>query len=248
MKILFSPSEGKIKPTKHQDSSKLQAYLAKSPPTQEALQAYLHFLSSASEEQICHIFGTKTLSLDDLSLTQNLLSSPHTEAICLYNGVGYKALDFASLPQNSKDYLFNRLLIFSNLFGAINANMPLPYYNLHQGKGKGAFELKNLYKALKKSLEELLAPYEVLDLRAQAYIKAYEPSKTPQSHYQVQFLKNGKAVSHYAKFYRGIYARAMALNNIQNLAQLESLRIQNLALISKEVVKNISILTYEVQD
>ncbi|WP_435387637.1 peroxide stress protein YaaA, partial [Helicobacter japonicus] len=59
-------------------------------------------------------------------------------------------------------------------------------------------------------------------------------------------LKNGKKVSHYAKFYRGIYARAIAQKAISHLDELLTLEIENLHFCKKEYIQNATILTYEV--
>ena len=60
------------------------------------------------------------------------------------------------------------------------------------------------------------------------------------------FLKNGKKVSHYAKFYRGIYARALAQKGISHLDELVRLKIENLHLCEQQHAQNATILTYEV--
>ena len=137
------------------------------------------------------------------------------------------------------------LYIFSNLFGAVRADEPLPYYNLHQGKGVGAFSLKNLYKDLKAKIDKILCGEEVLDLRAEAYIKAYK-CECARQYYQIVFLKNGKKVSHYAKLYRGLYARSLAQKNIKSLENLENLRFDFINLSDVVITQNATILTYEI--
>lgn len=247
IKILFSPSEGKIIPSDNPQVSALQVFQVKnvSLAVQEALKEYVTFLQSGTEGEIATLFGTKSLDLDELTLAQNCLNSPCVEAVRLYNGVGYKALDFESLDSKAMTYVRENLYIFSNLFGIVRADTFLPYYNLHQGKGKGIFALKTLYKNLKPSIDELLENSEVLDLRAEAYLKAYQADKC-QHYTQVVFLKNGKRVSHYAKHYRGIYARVVAQKGVDSSKELEDLAFDGLSLCDKKVFKNATILTYEV--
>ncbi len=297
MKILFSPSEGKIIPSDRiSQSGDSQVFQIESDAVslaaKEAVKQYIAFLQSGDESEITTLFGSKKLDLDELALAQNCLSSPRIEAIRLYNGVGYKALDFESLDSQTKSYMRENLYIFSNLFGMVRADTLLPYYNLHQGKGKGAFALKTLYKNLKPSIDEILEndevldlraradtllPYynlhqgkgkgafalktlyknlkpsideilendEVLDLRAEAYLKVYQVDKC--KHYtQVVFLKNGKRVSHYAKHYRGIYARVVAQKGVDSSRELEHLAFDELSLYDKKAFENATILTYEV--
>lgn len=242
IKILFSPSEGKNKP---QNMAKTLYNASSCILDSQAVREYMAFLQTASEKEIASLFGSKILDMRDLALSQNLFVSPRIEAIRLYSGVGYKALDFENLDSKAQDYLYKNLYIFSNLFGAVRADEPLPYYNLHQGKGIGAFSLKNLYVNSKAKIDEILSGEEVLDLRAEAYIKAYKCEYAKQ-YYQIVFLKNGRKVSHYAKFHRGIYARAIAQKAISHLDELLTLEIENLHFCKKEYIQNATILTYEV--
>lgn len=133
IKILFSPSEGKNKP---QNMTKTLHNASSCILDSQAVREYMVFLQTASEKEIASLFGSKILDMHDLALSQNLLASPRVEAIRLYSGVGYKALDFETLDSKARDYLYKNLYIFSNLFGAVRADEPLPYYNLHQGKGR----------------------------------------------------------------------------------------------------------------
>ncbi|HCD72999.1 YaaA family protein [Helicobacter typhlonius] len=242
IKILFSPSEGKNKP---QNTTKTSHNALSHILDSQAVREYVTFLQTASERDISAIFGSKILDMHDLALSQNLFASPKIEAIRLYSGVGYKALDFESLDFKAQSYVRENLYIFSNLFGAVRADTLLPYYNLHQGKGVGAFSLKNLYKDLKAKIDKILCGEEVLDLRAEAYIKAYK-CECARQYYQIVFLKNGKKVSHYAKFYRGLYARSLAQKNIKSLENLENLRFDFINLSDVVITQNATILTYEI--
>ena len=242
MKILFSPSEGKNKP---QNTTKTSHNALSHILDSQAVREYITFLQTASESEIASLFGSKILDMRDFALSQNLPTSPRVEAIKLYSGVGYKALDFESLDFKAQSYVRENLYIFSNLFGAVRADEPLPYYNLHQGKGVGAFSLKNLYKDLKAKIDKILCGEEVLDLRAETYIKAYK-CECARQYYQIVFLKNGKKVSHYAKFYRGLYARSLAQKNIKSLENLENLRFDFINLSDVVITQNATILTYEI--
>ena len=244
-KIFFSPSESKIFPKDFGRDSLLDLPFV-SP---QALQSYLSAIESASEEKICAILGSKRLDLDELARIQNLYNAPRIESIRLYDGVAYGALDFENLELRAQKYLYERVYIFSNLFGALKANDKIPYYNLHQGKGFGDFELKKIYQDTKWRLDEEFSQSAILDLRAQAYIKVYKPDNVlPSSYYQIEFLKNGKKVSHYAKFYRGIYLKVLAELGVENLEDLSRLEIEGLDFVNKQIIKNATILTYEVQE
>lgn len=251
MYILFSPSEGKQIPQQHsQDSSTLAFLFSTASYKQNAISAYLEALRSSDDTLICKIFGTKTLELDTLTLSQNLLHTQRLQAIRLYNGVAYKALDFDTLPQDSQEFLLHNVLICSNLFGFVYAGDKLPFYKLHQGKGIGDFALKTLYKAQAKDMDTLLANHDVLDLRAEIYAKVY-PLTMP--HTQIVFLKNGKKLSHASKFYRGLYLRHLALKASQphytqesQEKYIDSLQIEGLKLQDITHKAHIKTLTYDI--
>lgn len=260
MKILFSPSQSKnipqdmcdcadsIESIKNTESAKA-FNVPYAITSHRAIESYLDFLRNASDTEIANIFGHKTLAskqdIKHLALCQNCLSSPRLEAISLYNGVAYKALDFHTLSAQAQDFIRTHLYIFSNLFGVVRADVALPFYHLYQGRGKGAFALKALYKDISLRIDEVLRGCEVLDLRAEAYINVYKPMDC-KSYYQVIFLKNGKKLSHYAKYYRGLYARHIAMSQIRALKDLEYLHIDSLTLRECIYKENATILTYEI--
>ncbi|RDU51495.1 peroxide stress protein YaaA [Helicobacter sp. MIT 00-7814] len=266
MTLLFSPSEGKNMPDFQgfkQSSAPLEYLFSTKTYKQNALNAYLHALRESDEKTLLSLFGTKELDLQMLSLCQNLLTSPRIEAIRLYSGVAYKALGFENLPKDSQNFLYENLLIFSNLFGTIRANDAIPFYNLHQNKGKGAFSLKTLFQAQDSDLQAFLQTHQskqkstqIIDLRAEIYIK-FAPISLP--HIQIEFLKNGKKLSHSSKFYRGIYARELALKcqnrapkklekteKLENIESLERIKFENLELVGKEYQNARTILRYEI--
>lgn len=247
MIVLFSPSEGKTPPKNIESNAKdtpIEMLFSHATYKQDALQAYLQTLKECDNATICKIFGTKILKLDDLALCQNLLKTQRMPAIMLYSGVAYKALDFVNLNSDSQSFLLHNVLICSNLFGFVRASDKLPFYNLHQNKGFGAFELKTIYKAQQNDMDTLLAHKEVLDLRAQAYIKVYEP-RIP--HTKAEFLHNGKTLSHYAKHYRGVYLRELAKQCAKDShIILENLAFPNLALKDITHKKHIKTLVYEI--
>ena len=247
MITLFSPSEGKNPPKDTNLSPKdtqIKALFSNTSYKQKAIDSYIQALKQCDNATICKIFGTKTLKLEDVSLCQNLLKTPRMPAIELYSGVAYKALDFKNLSPDSRHFLLCNVFICSNLFGFVRASDNLPFYNLHQNKGFGAFELKAIYKAQKKDMESLLADREVLDLRAQAYIKVYEP-EIP--HLRAEFLYNGKTLSHYAKHYRGLYLKELSKHYAKDSRlNLENLTFENLALKDITHKKHIKTLVYEI--
>lgn len=88
-----------------------------------------------------------------------------------------------------------------------------------------------------------LANHEILDLRAGYYDKFY---KTKERYTTLKFLKNGKTVSHWAKAYRGIVLREIALNNITTLDEFIALDIKNLQVKEIKTIKNKTEIIYDI--
>lgn len=214
MKILFSPSENK---------NFLYNQAPLSPGIENNYKKYLNFLQNASTQELQKIWGYK--KIEDVE-KMRLISSQSCviPAIECYRGVAYEALDFASLEAREKEFILDSVLIFSNLFGVVSARENLPFYKLKQGEGFGNFKTKDLYASLQDEIDLLLKEECVVDLRAEFYQKLY----TIKSHYfTFEFLKNGKRVSHYAKYYRGLVLRELAKN--QGIYKIEK-RLEDLGL------------------
>lgn len=247
MKILFSPSEGKKLTkiiSKQDDFHFLDTLAVGTEELKENIFRYLEILK-CEDSVICALFGSKNLNsksiLDEMRMCGNIGKSSRIEAINLYDGVAYRALDFEHLPSKSQEYIFENVLIFSNLFGMVRANDGLPFYKCNQNFRYGDFGLAELYKKLTPKIDRYLQNEKILDLRAEVYIKAYG---VKGEHTRVEFLKNGKKVSHYAKHYRGIYLREVSEWQSDDLKDMQ---IEDLKLVDIRHHKNITTLVYEVQ-
>ncbi|MCI5969407.1 YaaA family protein [Helicobacter sp.] len=251
MWILFSPSEKKCFTHKNAIPS-TNTYFYKDficKNLQEILESYTQYLQHASDAQLQKLFGAKTISLNALSLAQNLFNSPLLDSIKRYDGVAFNALDYENLDKNAQDYLAQNLLIFSNLFGVLKTTDKIPYYDLKQGEGFSfkslnfttkqfyADNFANICKFLETTKAESL---EFLDLRASFYQKCFPLHKIPNSlsHKNAHiltpnFIKNGKIVSHYAKFYRGILLQTCAKKGVSSLEKLLHTEITGLTLRDK---------------
>lgn len=236
MKIFFSPSEGKHKP-RHQDlAQKLQLEsLMGHQIIKESLEAYLELLKKGDDSEICKLFGSKKIDLDTLELCTKILDSECMQALRLYSGVAYDALDFESLDSNSQEFLYQRTYIFSNLFGAVNARNMLPFYKFNQNYKNKKLGISILYARLKEVLDEEFKKEDVLDLRAEVYIKSYESKGRVL---RPIFFKNGKKLSHFAKYYRGVMLRSIAEARIDDLDCIEGMVIKDLKPIDKCIKKS----------
>lgn len=198
MKILFSPSEGKNIPTLVNAMSERNAKI---------YERYLGFIQSSNESEIAKMMGYSKLSEVANSLSHITPNPKLSPAIELYSGVAYDALSYEKLKEDEKQWIDEHTLIFSNLFGAVGAKELLPFYKLKQGEGFANFSTKEIYKSQESKLDELLSKEFVLDLRAEFYKKLYMPK---EHHFSMEFYKNGKKVSHFGKYYRGIVLRELA--------------------------------------
>ncbi|PAF52051.1 peroxide stress protein YaaA [Helicobacter sp. 13S00477-4] len=246
MKILFSPSEAKNLSeiiSEQEDFSFLDTLVLHHEGVKENVLKYLDILKQ-EDNVICKLFGVKKLGsiLREMFLCANLAKTSKMEAIRLYSGVAYKALDFENLPFNAKEYILENVMIFSNLFGMVRAKDFLPFYKCNQHFKYEDFSLNELYDRLSSKIDLYLEDHKILDLRAEVYLKAYG---LKNMHTRIEFLKNGKKVSHYAKYYRGIYLKELSMNPTLDC---QDLIVEGLELIDKQTIKNANILFYEVRE
>ena len=148
------------------------------------------------------------------------------KAIERYDGVAYDYLTYSSLEIEAQTHIDTTTILFSNLFGPIRAGDSIPDYKLKQGSSIGKFAPEKHYKEyFSSALDEMIGDQEVLDLRAGFYDKFYTPSIP---YVTLKFLKEGKAVSHWAKAYRGIVLREAAKHQIGSIQELLAMNLDGL--------------------
>jgi len=150
------------------------------------------------------------------------------------------------MDQDAQRYIDESMVIFSNIFGPVCAKDRLPDYKLKQGERIGDFAPEKFYKThFTKALDDYLAARgPIVDLRAGFYEKFY---RVAAPHITMKFLKNGKTVSHWAKAYRGIVAKAMAENNIMDEETLMNMDIEGLGIVEMKKMKNRKEIVYEIE-
>lgn len=245
MKILYSPSEAKsikspFKGTLKDNLSFENLYKKRL----EVVKKYDHFLKNSPIKDVSKILGLKKEIEINTYKNMDILSGDLELAILRYSGVGFNYLDFSSLDDNAKGVLFDSFLIFSNLFGPLKADDKIPLYKLKQGETIGGFEPSKHYKThFSSALDEWIGDDLLVDLRAGFYEKFYTP-KVPKI--SMKFLKNGRAVSHYAKAYRGVVARALVSHNPKNEKELNHIEIPNLSIAHIEKKGKNSLYIYDI--
>ncbi len=234
MKILFSPSEAKYRGGSDRAIDK-NSYIFPQlfDKRLEILKLYQEYIDHSSHKELIKLFGTKKENIIEY-YSSDIFSRETKKAIERYDGVAYDYLDYSSLDKRQKLYIDDRLLIFSNLFGAILAgDNGLPDYKLKQGEKIGGLSVEKFYKQhFSQTIDDFLADEDCLDLRAGFYTKFYKPSR---DYTTLRFIKDNRVISHWAKAYRGVVLRQLAINNIQNIDELITMPIDTL------VIKDINI-------
>jgi hypothetical protein len=201
----------------------------------EVLEAYEEQIKNSTIEELSDWFGLKNLKEVE-KFKRSILDLPTLKAIQRYTGVAFDAIDYNNLDAKSKQYIDNNTYIFSNFFGMVRANFPIPEYKFKQGKVLKKFDNIKLFKKHLKSILDNVLGDEILDLSASHYNKFYKPSANVIT---FKFLKDGKVVSHWAKHYRGAVLKEIALNNISNFKQLLNHNFDGLELKEIQEKKNI---------
>lgn len=239
LKILFSPSEGKKSGGQEISSSLLGALDARD----DILKAYNEIVNSKDEELIKQLFGFKKFS-DCEPYIVDVFNTTFMKAIQRYQGVAYDYLEYEKLDANAKEYIEKNTIIFSNLYGPIYAGDAIANYKVKQGNNIGEIIPDKFYKdRFSYQLDLLLSNDEILDLRAGYYDKFYKSNK---AYTTLKFLKDGKVVSHWAKAYRGLVLKAVAINKITSMDEFMALEIEGLVVHEIKTIKNKTEIVYNI--
>ena len=246
MKILLAPAESKNSGGKGKPFCKENFFLnGLFEKREEIFNRYENYVSSLTIEELSKWFGLK--KLDEVKRYQDSLrNKPTMKAIQRYCGVAFDALDYENLTNKSKEYIDQNVVLFSNLFGPIKAMDSIPDYKYKQGAklpdiNVEKYFLDNFTEALDDFLGE-----EIIDLRAGFYEKFYKVKKANVLTFK--FIKDGKVVSHWAKFYRGKLLQEIAKEGIQNHSEFMQMQIPGLKLEEIQEKKNIKLLIMSIKD
>jgi len=245
MKILLAPAEtkrigGNFSPYKKQNFSFEEIFDVKDV----IVQNYVNFIDNSSLEQLSLWFGLKNLKECE-RYKENILQKPTMKAIVRYTGVAFDALNYENLDLMAQKYCDENVILFSNLFGAIKASDMIPDYKFKQGAVLKDIDVLKEYKTKTKSFLDDNLGNEIVDLRAGFYDKMYKP-KNNTNVITYKFLKDGKVVSHWAKYYRGLLVKEIAKKNVNNFQELLDLEVEGLELLETQEKKNTKILIMKI--
>lgn len=234
MKILFSPSESKT-PNSGLSSISNDSFVFPElfEKRLEVVEKFQTYIERSSLLELQNLFGIKDEQECENLKNIDLQNSLTCKAIQRYTGVAYDYLKFDTLNEKQKNYIYNNVLIFSNLFGPILAQDEIPMYKFKQGSKLGDFKPEVFYKEhFSDALDQLLEDELIIDLRAGFYEKFY---KLKRPYITMKFIKNGKVVSHWAKAYRGIILQELAKYQPKSLEEFENIKFNGLHV--KEIIQ-----------
>ncbi|WP_417334306.1 YaaA family protein [Halarcobacter sp.] len=246
MKILLAPAETKNSGGEEKPFCKENFFLEELfEKREEIFNTYEEFVSSLTIEELSKWFGLKKLEEVEKYKT-SLKDKPTMKAINRYEGVAFDALDYKNLDEKTQNYIDENVLLFSNLFGPIKANDLIPDYKYKQGAKLPNINVEKFYlENFSDSLDEFVGE-EVIDLRAGFYEKFYKVKKANVLTFK--FIKDGKVVSHWAKFYRGKLLQEIAKNDIKNHSEFMQMQIPGLKLEEIQEKKNVKLLIMSIED
>jgi cytoplasmic iron level regulating protein YaaA (DUF328/UPF0246 family) len=206
------------------------------------LNLYEQHIHNSSIEELSFWFGLKNLK-EVKRYKRDIKDLPTLKAIQRYTGVAFEAIAYNTLNHKAQEFINKNVYIYSNLFGIVKADFCIPEYKFKQGAILPQINNEKHYKEhLKYILDENLGD-EVLDLSATYYTKYYKPSASVIT---FKFLKNGKVISHWAKYYRGIMVNQIALNNINSFDKLLKHKFNGLKIIEIQEKKNIKTIVMDI--
>ncbi len=244
MKILLAPAETKkaggiVAPYKEENF-----FFKEFSETRDTIvEHYKALLKNSTVEELSLWFGLKNLD-ECKKYKESIVNKPAMKAIERYTGVAFDALEYTLLNNKEQKYCDENIILFSNLFGPLRADDLIPDYKFKQGSELPSINVIKEYKnVIQEPLNQFLGD-EVVDLRAGFYDKFYKPAANTITY---KFLKDGKVVSHWAKFYRGNIVKQLAKNNIESFGELMNMELEGLKLIEIQETKSIKTLIMEIQ-
>jgi len=244
MKILLAPAEtkrsGGEEKSFHEENFSFSSHFEK---REEIFKIYENLLKHSTIDELKIWFGLKN-EKEVTRYKESLEDKPSMKAILRYTGVAFDALDYENLSISSQEYIDNNVILFSNLFGPIKANDLIPDYKYKQGAKLPNMSVEKFYNEYFTQILDDELGEEVIDIRAGFYEKFYKVKKANVLTFK--FIKEGKVVSHWAKFYRGKLLQAIANNNITCFSDFMNLQIEGLKLLEIQEKKNVKLLIMEI--
>jgi uncharacterized protein len=219
--ILLPPSEGKATPAAGEPVDPAGLVLpALAPARRRVLRALTAMCGRTSARSVAAslaVLGLTAGQRDEIGRNAGLASAPAAPAAEVYRGVLYEALDVATLPPAARDWLDERVLVFSALWGVVRLTDRIPAYRCAAGVTLPGLGGLTPYwkKALTPALHRPAGDGLVLDLRSGAYAAMWTPAGPAAAvrvlhERTVAGTTTRSVVSHFNKATKGRLVRALA--------------------------------------
>ncbi|MDO5634132.1 MAG: peroxide stress protein YaaA [Micrococcus sp.] len=233
MLLLLPPSEGKTAPASGAALDLETLALAEHDDVTAARRDMLAALREVSQrDDALTLLGVGASLADEVTANTHLETAPAAPGHRVFTGVLFEALDYASLTAAQRAKAREQVLVFSALFGATRLGDRLPAHRLSIGAKLPGFPgLAAWWKpTLTPALDALAADGQpIVDCRSGGYAAQWKPPASQTVTVDVFQLRGGErtVVSHFAKYTRGLVARA--------LLQAPSRSVRTLAGVEKVV-------------
>lgn len=161
------------------------------------------------------------------------------QAIFTFNGEVFKGFDAGSLSDSDLEYAQNHLRILSGLYGVLRPLDFMQPYRLEvssklknqMGKDLYAFWREKLTKSVAKTLKNAGKPNFIINLASAEYMKVIDINNTNLKVIDVEFYEykedKYRQVVIYTKKARGMMARYIIENRIENIEDIKGFNLEN---------------------
>ena len=225
MLILLPPSEGKSAPATGAPADPAELWLPKLAPARRRVLSKLVTLtrrtSARAVADSLAVLGLSPAQQGEIARDAGLVTAPAAPAAQVYTGVLYEALDPAGLAPGAREWLDERAVVFSGLWGVLRLGDRIPAYRCSVGVALPGLGGLTAYwkKALSPALDRAAADGPVLDLRSGAYAAMWAPTgalagSTAAVRVLHERIVDGEprrsVVSHFNKATKGRLVRSLA--------------------------------------
>ena len=226
MLILLPPSEGKTAPAAGEPVDPAGLWLPRLAPARKRvlakLIAHCKRTSARSVAESLQTLGLTPGQHAEITRNAGLATAPAAPAAQVYSGVLYEALDAGTLAPPAREWVEERAVVFSGLWGVVRLTDRIPAYRCSVGVSLPVLGGLTPYwkKALRAGLDRAAAEGPVLDLRSGAYAAMWAPPAPLAGHTAalrvlhervVDGVARRSVVSHFNKATKGRLVRAMAV-------------------------------------
>lgn len=161
---------------------------------------------------------------------KNITPENAKQAIYMFDGDVYDGFDAYTLPENAIEIMQDNIRILSGLYGLLKPLDLIQPYRMEMGKQLVVGTHKNLYEFWKKKItkqlnSELGKTDFLINLASNEYFSAVDKKELKASIITPEFkdYKDGqlKMISFFAKKARGMMARYIVENNIENVEDIK---------------------------